>query len=150
MTEPDCTAVSRLQCESFRYGAKQEEYSDKQIQNYCTERASIESIREQLRDYNCYVAKNNSKIVGVIAFKENFITKLYVDPEHIGQGIGKQLFNHVKNLIAHNGYDNLEVVTIFPHTVAFYNRMGAIEISSKIIEHGFMTGASQIKLRLDL
>ena len=52
---------------------------------------SIAAEREGLFDYNVYVAKNDEKITGFVAFTDEELAWLYVHPAFQRQGIGKKL-----------------------------------------------------------
>ena len=52
---------------------------------------SIAAEREDLFDYNVYVAKKDEMITGFVAFTEEELAWLYVHPAYQRQGIGKKL-----------------------------------------------------------
>ncbi|MBU3812866.1 MAG: GNAT family N-acetyltransferase [Candidatus Niameybacter stercoravium] len=50
---------------------------------------------EGLFDYSIQVALINDKVVGFVAYSDDELAWLYVDPVYMGQGIGKYLVKHV-------------------------------------------------------
>jgi len=62
-----------------------------------------------------------------------WIDNLWVLPEYIGQGIGKQLFQHSIELATQRGYKVLQLEAD-PNAVGFYERMGMRKISERIGE----------------
>jgi ribosomal protein S18 acetylase RimI-like enzyme len=58
------------------------------------------AINEGLFDYNVFVALVNDKVLGFVAFSDDELAWLYVDPVYKSQGIGKCLVNYVVENIA--------------------------------------------------
>lgn len=150
MRESDVHGVSRMQCHSFAWGAEREGFTARQIDDYCHLRGSETSIREQLQQDTCIVACLNDNIVGVIGINGRLVTKLYVSPEHLDRGIGSRLFRAAEEEIADQGHGELEVVTVFPSTVPFYERMG-LQVADQVpLQRGPMSGRDSIRLRKSL
>ena len=59
-----------------------------------------------------------------------WIENLWVLPEYIGQGIGKQLFIHAVELARQRGYDALQLEAD-PNAVGFYEKMGMHRIGER-------------------
>ncbi|WP_353095149.1 GNAT family N-acetyltransferase [Tissierella praeacuta] len=53
------------------------------------------AVNEGLFDYTVCVALINGNVVGFVAYSEEEIAWLYVDPDSMRQGIGKSLIMHV-------------------------------------------------------
>ncbi len=51
----------------------------------------VASEREELFAYHVYVAEQNEKVIGFVAFSDDEIAWLYVDVAYIRKGIGKKL-----------------------------------------------------------
>lgn len=49
---------------------------------------------------------------------------LFVEPDHIGRGIGRQLLHHASHLARELGYAEMRIVSD-PHAAGFYQQMGA-------------------------
>ena len=62
-----------------------------------------------------------------------WIENLWVLPEYIGQGIGKQLFLHAMELARQRGYKTLQLEAD-PNAVGFYKKMGMYQIGERVSE----------------
>src|SRR5258708_5663712 len=78
-----------------------------------------------------YVAMNGEEILGccALAFRESLaeLEHMWIRPEHIGAGVGRALFLHVKERAAHLEILALEL-SADPNAEGFYERMGATRI----------------------
>jgi ribosomal protein S18 acetylase RimI-like enzyme len=81
------------------------------------------------RDNKIYIATDNNKVVGIIAFNENEINQLYIHNDYQGKGLGKRLLDMAKI----NSYGRLTLYTFEINHKAqrFYERNGF-----KIISRG--------------
>ena len=140
MLEKDCPQVSRIVCDSFRWGGEREGIPEEKIRHYFSQRGSEEAIREQFREYQCTVACSGKIIVGVIAVEENEITKLYIDPKRIRQGIGTRLFQAAQHIIIQAGYKDIVLGTIFGSSITFYEAMGMSKVGRKSVVCGPFEG----------
>jgi len=59
-----------------------------------------------------------------------WIENLWVLPEYIGQGIGKQLFLHAMELARQRGYKTLQLEAD-PNAISFYEKMGMYKIGER-------------------
>lgn len=59
-----------------------------------------------------------------------WIENLWVLPEYIGRGIGKQLFSHATELARQRGYKRLQLEAD-PNAVGFYEKMGMHKIGER-------------------
>ena len=77
-----------------------------------------------------------------------WIEDLWVLPEYMGQGIGKQLFLHAVELARHRGYKTLQLEAD-PNAVGFYEKMGMSKIGER---HSEVEGQPRILpiMELDL
>jgi len=62
-----------------------------------------------------------------------WIENLWVLPEYIGQGIGKQLFIHAMELARQRGYKTLQLEAD-PNAAGFYKKMGMYQIGERVGE----------------
>jgi len=53
------------------------------------------AVNEGLFDYTVCVALINDNVVGFVAYSDDEIAWLYVDPDSLRQGVGKSLIKHV-------------------------------------------------------
>jgi len=78
-----------------------------------------------------YVAINGEEIVGCCALAFNAslaeLEHMWIRPEHIGAGVGRALFLHVKERAAKLRIPALEL-SADPNAEGFYERMGATRI----------------------
>jgi len=86
---------------------------------------------EFIADNEVYVAVKDEEIVGccAIAFSETVIEleHMWIRPEHMGAGVGRALFLHVKERAANLKVPALEL-SADPNAEGFYERMGATRI----------------------
>lgn len=99
---------------------------------YCT---------EQLLDLSLhfYVAESAQKIIGFYALKTISndtieLEALFVEPKYIGTGVGRQLFDHAKNLAAKLGATDL-IIQSDPNAEGFYIKAGAINSGQRESEN---------------
>lgn len=90
-----------------------------------------------IRDNPVYVAELEGTLLGfsalVIRNKKAVLEHLWVTPEHIGTGIGKELFLHAMQSAA--GQDISEVeISSDPNAEGFYQKMGAHRIAEDVSE----------------
>ena len=104
----------------------------------------MEIWRPQLTFTPEYFEENESWVAEIdnipIAFytlqdrnRNAWIENLWVLPEYIGQGIGKQLFLHVVELARQRGYKSLQLEAD-PNAVGFYEKMGMHTVGERVGE----------------
>lgn len=77
------------------------------------------------------IAKDSQKIIGMIEIKNyNHITLFFVDEHYFRQGVGKKLFEKVKNILGEKEYS----VNATPSALQFYEHIG-FECISKNVEY---------------
>lgn len=74
------------------------------------------SIAKYLSIENCYIAKKNDQIIGVILLKEVTrvlmeVKNIAVDPFFQGKGFGRHLLRHASEISKKSGYKNLMIKT---------------------------------------
>ena len=81
-----------------------------------------------------WVAVDSGKQIGFYTLLENhgvaWLEDLWVLPEYIGKGIGKQLFLHALELARERGYKTLQL-DADPNAVGFYEKMGMRKIGER-------------------
>lgn len=92
---------------------------------------------EGLFEYNVYVACLNSIPVGFIAYSQEEIAWLYVDPMYTKKGIGKSLVMYVLEKQLKNKHISIEVLKGNEPALALYRSCGFID---KEIVSGIMPG----------
>lgn len=105
--------------------------------NYTEE--GIEEFRRSINDQEWVSKKKfygyyqDNKLIGVIATNTiNHISLLFVDGNYHKQGIGRKLYNHIKEL-NNTGYFTVNS-SIYGHD--FYKRLGFIDLDSEQCIHG--------------
>jgi GNAT superfamily N-acetyltransferase len=85
-----------------------------------------------------YLADRDGEIIGfyalVVRDQQAELEHLWVAPEHIGTGVGKELFIHAMHIAAGENVSEVEI-SADPNAAGFYQRMGARrigEVSSDI------------------
>ncbi len=85
-----------------------------------------------------YVAERENAVVGfyalVVEGQQAELEHMWVAPEHIGTGVGKELFIHAMQTAAGDNLSEVEI-SADPNAEGFYERMGARrigEVSSEI------------------
>lgn len=70
---------------------------------------------------NVYCLLHQQKVVGFIGIDEKKIEMLFLDPDYIGKGLGKQLMDFA---LSHHGATLVDVNEQNPNAVAFYQKFG--------------------------
>lgn len=89
---------------------------------------------EYFEENESWVAEADEISIGFYTLQDKngnaWIENLWVLPECIGQGIGKQLFLHAVELIRQRGYKTLHLEAD-PNAVGFYEKMGMYKIGER-------------------
>jgi N-acetylglutamate synthase-like GNAT family acetyltransferase len=149
MQDIDAREVTKVLSLAYTFLAEKEGYSEEQLADLMEARGSETAVREQRREYRFFVAEKEGKIRGVMALKENEITKLYVDPKFHRQEIGTMLFEVAQRAIARSGYHNVLVGTT-GYGVPFYLAMGMDVAEMKTASSGPLKGWEITVLRKPL
>jgi ribosomal protein S18 acetylase RimI-like enzyme len=99
--------------------------------DYCEENESWVSI-DGNKSLAFYTLKDNDGI----AWLEN----LWVLPEYIGRGVGKELFLHAIDLAGRRGYKTLQL-DADPNAIGFYEKMGMKKVGER---HSEVDGQARI------
>jgi GNAT superfamily N-acetyltransferase len=130
MGQVDAAEVSDLLRSSYTRLGEHEGLSAEQTRFLVSQRGSLESVRRELQSQRYVVARDAERIVGVVAVSGNKITKLYVSPEHLGEGIGRSLYEAAESVIRADGHMRV-TLGAFPTAVPFYTRMGLTVVGHK-------------------
>ena len=99
---------------------------DEAFMKACTEELRI--TKSDLENHHVVVAEEGSQILGVtqleITDKNAELDKLFICPDAIGKGVGKQLFNWVKETSRAAGSRKI-TIHADPYAEDFYSYMGA-------------------------
>jgi GNAT superfamily N-acetyltransferase len=96
------------------------------------------TILPQFVDNNpVYVAEDEGHILGFYALimgaDKAELDHLWVAPEHIGSGVGKELFIHAMQSAARGNASEIEILSD-PNAEGFYRKMGAHRIGETVSE----------------
>jgi len=84
-----------------------------------------------------FVAEKDDQILGFYALKMGHekaeLDHLWVAPEHIGSGVGKQLFIHAMQSSAGRNVAEIEILSD-PNAEGFYQKMGAHRVGETVSE----------------
>lgn len=97
---------------------------------------SIAAEREDLFDYNLYIAKEKDAIPGFVAFTEDELAWLYVHPMHQRQGIGRKLAEFA---LRHMESEEKSVEVLYGNEPA-RNLYRSLGFTKETVIHGRMPG----------
>lgn len=84
-----------------------------------------------------FLAEDEDKVLGfyalIIRSDKAELDHLWVDPKHIGTGVGKDLFLHAMQSASSHNVDAVEICAD-PNAEGFYRKMGAFRIGETISE----------------
>jgi N-acetylglutamate synthase-like GNAT family acetyltransferase len=98
-----------------------------EVQQSYMQRNSPEEFLKKRENVNFWVAEIDGKIVGVVGIAEIKIRTFYVDPDYQGKGVGRKLFEKVREEAVKRGYDKL-VVQSSPAAEKVYEHLGFMKI----------------------
>ncbi|TCL68502.1 putative N-acetyltransferase YhbS [Hydrogenispora ethanolica] len=85
---------------------------------------------EYIASHRVFTARLHDVPVGMYALAladgQLYLDHLWVDPPHIGQGIGFRLVSHAKATASAAGFTRLKILAD-PHAAGFYRKVGAIQ-----------------------
>jgi len=149
MCDSDLVRVSLIVCNCYRLLAKREGLTQEQLVHLQSARGSEEVIQSQRQQQLFLVAVGDNTLMGVASIENNELSKLYVDPEFHGRGIGKRLFREAQQFILGNGYSEM-FLGAFSSAVPFYERLGMTVSHWKNLNRGPLTGRKQAVMTISL
>lgn len=150
MAEQDIQRVSKIMCNCYQWFGEHEQYTEEQIDFLVSKRGSVKTIKVESQNQLYLVACMGNDVVGIVAVKDDEITKLYVDPKHHRQGIGAVLFKAAERVIIEAGYEELVVGVMATSAVGFYRVMGFVEVGHKVSETGGCSGREVVLMKKTL
>lgn len=113
--------------------------SEEAIEEVINDWYSVEDLREQTEHPIFYVAEKQDKVVGFVhATVEDgkaTLHRIYLNPEHQGQGIGSKLYEKAENDIKEKADKiELEVLAKNQKGKSFYQKQGFREVESEEVE----------------
>ena len=132
--------ISALAMRSKAYWGYTQEFMEA-----CREELTVTPEKINSDDLHYVIAENESTLIGYYAVEktakyEYELEALFVEPEHIGTGIGKALINHAKKKIREMGGKTL-IIQSDPNAEKFYRAAGgkligkrsSVSISGRIL-----------------
>lgn len=90
-----------------------------------------------IADNEVYAATVESEVAGfyglIVSGGKVQLEHMWIDPEYIGRGVGKQLFDHAIRVAVNLGADSIEIESD-PNAEGFYKHMGARQVGESISE----------------
>lgn len=108
-------------------------YSQDQIDAWTPGLTVTPQFIEQHTVFSCQVADHIVAFYALvpIADDELELEHCWVDPEHMGRGIGRTLIDHVRSQMQQAQVTKLRIVSD-PNAVEFYEKMGAVRVSTHL------------------
>lgn len=89
---------------------------------------------EYFEENKSWVAVDSEKTIAFYTLQDKngiaWLENLWVLPEYIGKGVGKELFLHALNLARQRGYKTLQLEAE-PNAMGFYEKMGMEKIGER-------------------
>ena len=108
----------------------------------CRSELTVDASRLGTDDYQCFAAVHGDSIVGFytlqsISAGSHELEALFVEPEHIGSGVGRLLIQHALRRLSERGMERL-IIQGDPHATEFYVAVGARQVGTR--ESGSIPG----------
>lgn len=118
----DCNLLSEIAFKSKAYWGYSKEFMDK-----CRDDLTI--TVPYIEKNPVYVMEDGSKITAFYSFslEDKKLEALFIDPDHIGKGLGKALWSDLLNKAKQLNFEEFTIDSD-PNAEAFYLKMGAKKI----------------------
>ena len=118
----------------------------------CRAELSVDASRIGSEDYRCFVAIDNDSIAGFYTVEDMSegvweLGALFVDPAHIGTGIGRSLVRHALGLLSECDAVRL-IIQGDPNAMDFYRAAGARQVGTR--ESGSVPGRHLPLFEIDI
>ena len=103
--------------------------------NACRSELTVDVSRFGTNHYQCFVALDGESIIGFYTLEYQpdgpwELEALFVDPEHIGRGVGRTLIKHAVRQLSRQGVERLTIQGD-PHATEFYLAAGARQVGMR-------------------
>lgn len=89
---------------------------------------------DYIRNNRVYCAQRGSELIGCCTIEQDdthwWVEHFWVDPPHIGAGVGRSLFEHASTELTSLGADRFRVASD-PNAEQFYVRMGGVRVGEQ-------------------
>ena len=108
----------------------------------CRSELTVDATRVGSASYQCYVAVDGDSILGFYALESVTdgvfeLGALFVEPSHIGSGVGRSLIQHALQVLSKRSASRL-IIQGDPNATEFYVAAGARQVGSR--ESGSIPG----------
>jgi len=139
-TPADAEIASDIVCRCYEAFQETDGWPVDVVRDLKKRRGSIDCIRTLIEDERMWVAEREGRVLGMVSVKGNEITKLFVDPDHQRQGVGRQLFRRAEHLIRDAGHERVFLGAAVRTPVPFYEKMGMTVKGTRRITFGPCVG----------
>lgn len=139
-TVKDAEVISGLVCRCYEGFEQTDGWPHDVVTELKAVRGSADCIRELIARERVFVAEDGGSVLGAVSIRENEVTKLFVNPIHQRQGIGRRLFAHAESFIRDQGYGHMLLGAAVQTPIAFYKKMGMDVTRTQVIDHGPCVG----------
>ncbi len=137
-TAADDQAISDIICEGYRFLARPDGITDEQLAGLVGAHTAARAAEIRAL-WECVVAAEDGRVVGMIAYSEDEIQNLWVRPHCHRRGIGSALFRTAEAAIRATGQSRMCVCTS-GYGRPFYEAMGMTFVGKRKIDRGPMEG----------
>lgn len=122
--------LSRLALRSKAHWGYSEDFLDA-----CRSELTVDASRFGTDNYQCFAALDGGSILGFYTIGRASascyeLEALFVEPEHIGRGVGRMLMQHAVQTLSERGAKRL-IIQGDPHATAFYFAAGARQVGTR-------------------
>jgi GNAT superfamily N-acetyltransferase len=110
-------------------------------------RAELTITPERIATERIVVAEADGAIVGFVAVAGDSLEDLFVDPHHIGTGVGSDLLAEAIEVVRGDGFESVGIEAD-PHAADWYRSKGAVDVGS--VASGSIPGRRLPHLRLPI
>ncbi|MFJ7700677.1 GNAT family N-acetyltransferase [Lysinibacillus fusiformis] len=122
----DSKILSNLAYRSKAYWGYTEDFLQK-----CKDKDALTVTKDYIEKNSVYLIETDNKVVAFYSFaiNEKKLDALFLDPDYIGKGLGKLIWNHLLNKAKELELREFTIDSD-PHAEGFYLKMGAQNIGS--------------------
>jgi GNAT superfamily N-acetyltransferase len=84
---------------------------------------SVPVLREKINTQRMFCARQTNTLVGTIALDDDYVVGFYTSVQHLGQGIGTYMMNHIEQVARKQGLTEIQLAAS-PAALAFYYKNG--------------------------
>jgi len=127
----EAETLTKISFESKGYWGYPKEYFEKW-------NIELTISREYIEKNDVFLFENDGKIIGfysmvtlvddievsgIMIERGNWLDHMFINPRHLGGGVGKKMFMHLRNVCAEKGITEIKILAD-PNAKGFYEKMG--------------------------